>query len=50
MAQCTPENGPMMQPTSLCEDVLGSFTTLGSLPVDVLSRNLDIAGLTVNAA
>jgi hypothetical protein len=31
-------------------DILGTLSTLGSLPVDVLSRHLDITGLAVNAA
>lgn len=30
--------------------VLGTFTTLWRLPVDVLSRHLDVAGLAVDAA
>lgn len=35
---------------SLCKDVLGTFTTLRSLPVDILRGHLDIACLAVNAA
>jgi hypothetical protein len=36
--------------TSSGEDVLGPFTTLRSLPVDVLGGYLDITGFAVNAA
>lgn len=32
------------------EYILGPFATLGSLPVDILSRDLDITRLTVDAA
>lgn len=31
-------------------DVFGTLAALGSLPVDVLGGNLDIAGLAVNTA
>ena len=36
--------------TSSSEDVLGPFTTLRSLPVDVLGGYFDITGLAVDAA
>ena len=35
---------------SSSQNVLGPFTALGRLPVNVLGRHLDIAGLTVDAA
>ena len=38
------------QYSCLSEYILGPFATLGSLPVDILSRDLDIARLTVDAA
>ena len=44
------EMRPRSSPSCLSEYILGPFATLGSLPVDVLSRDLDIARLTVNAA
>lgn len=34
----------------LCHDVLGSLSTLGSLPVDILRWHLDITRLAVDAA
>ena len=41
-------NIDMVRPSS--KDVFGPFTTLGSLPIDVLGGHLDIAGLAVDAA
>lgn len=35
---------------NLCEDVLGSLSTLGGLPVDILSRHLDVTGFAVDTA
>ena len=38
------------QPKYLGHRIFGSLPTLGSLPVDILSRHLDITGLAVDAA
>jgi hypothetical protein len=35
---------------TLSEDIFRSFTTLGSLPINILVRHFDVASLAVNTA